>query len=93
MTALEYHPVDRDQPLHRVPHHDRPHVQLRRLLLEPNYEYQNILNMIYDYRGLGIYDVKGSVPVLFSKLHYRKERGRKGRECKFQNKAHRTMYV
>ena len=30
--------------------------------------------------------VKGSVRVLFWNLHHRGERGRKGRECKFQNK-------
>ena len=28
-------------------------------------------------------DVKGSVCVIFEKLHHRGERGRKGRECKF----------
>ena len=42
--------------------------------------------------NLGIYDVKGSVPVLYWKLHHRWERGRKGREGKFQNKANRTFY-
>ena len=36
-------------------------------------------------------DVKCSVPILLWKLHHRGERGRKGRECKFQNKAHRTF--
>ena len=41
--------------------------------------------------GLGIYWVKGSVPDLFWNMHSRGERGRKGRECKFQNKAHRTF--
>ena len=45
------------------------------------------------YRGLGIYDVKGSVPVLFWKLHHRGERGRKGRECKFPKIACRTFVI
>ena len=40
------------------------------------------------YKGLVIYDVKGSVHVLFRKLHHIGERGRKGRECKCPNKAH-----
>ena len=43
------------------------------------------------YRGRGIYWVKGSVPVLFWNLDHRGERERKGREYKFQNKAHRTF--
>ena len=39
-----------------------------------------------------IYWVKGSVHVLFWNLLSRgEERGRKGRECKFQDKAHRTL--
>ena len=36
--------------------------------------------------------VKGSVNVLFWNLHSRGEMGRRGRECKFQNKAHRTSH-
>ena len=39
------------------------------------------------YRGPGIYDVKGSVSVMFWKLHHREERGRKGGECKFQKSS------
>ena len=31
--------------------------------------------------------------VLFRKLHSRGERGRKGRECKLQNRAHRTFDI
>ena len=45
------------------------------------------------YRGPVIYDVKGSVPALFKKLHHRGETGRKGRECKIQNKGHRTFDI
>ena len=41
--------------------------------------------------GQVIYWVKGSVRVLFWILHSRGERGRKGRECKFLNKAHSTF--
>ena len=40
------------------------------------------------YRGEVIYWVKGSVYVLFS---LQRVRGRKRRECKFQNKGHRTF--
>ena len=36
--------------------------------------------------GAGFYDVKGSVPGLFWKLHHREEREGKGREYKFQKK-------
>ena len=43
------------------------------------------------YTGAGYYGMKGSVRVLFRKLHSRGERGRKGRECKFQNNAHKTF--
>ena len=43
------------------------------------------------HRGQVIYWVKGSVRVLFWNLHSRGERGRKGRECKIQNKAHRIF--
>ena len=45
------------------------------------------------YRGLGIYDVKSSKHVLLCKLHYRGERGRKGRECKRQSQAHRNFDI
>ena len=45
------------------------------------------LELFYIYRGRGIYCVKGSVPSLLKILHHRRERGRKGRECKFQYKA------
>ena len=45
------------------------------------------------YRGPGIYYVKCSVPVLLCKLHRRGERGRKVRECKFQNKAHKNFDI
>ena len=38
-----------------------------------------------------IFWVKGSFHVLFGNLHSRGEMGRKGRECKFYNKAHRTF--
>ena len=44
-------------------------------------------------RGGIISDVNGSVHVMFRNLHHRRERGRKGRECKFQNKAHRTLDI
>ena len=53
--------------------------------------YRIVNTYLGKYRGLGIYDVKGSVPILFLKLHHRGERGRKGRECKFQNISHRTL--
>ena len=43
------------------------------------------------YRGEVISWVKSSVHVLFGNLLSRGERGRKGSECKFQNKAHRTF--
>ena len=43
------------------------------------------------YRGGVDSWVKGSEPVLFVNLHSKGERGRKGRECKFQNKAHTTF--
>ena len=45
------------------------------------------------YRGLGIYDVKGLVHVFFGKLHNRGERGKKQGSAKFQNKAHRTFDI
>ena len=45
------------------------------------------------YRGLGIYDFQGSVPVICWKLHHIGERGRTGRGCKCQNKAHRTFDI
>ena len=43
------------------------------------------------YRSEVTYWVKGSVRVLFWNLHSRGKRGRKGRECKFQNKSHGTF--
>ena len=43
------------------------------------------------YRNGVIYWVKGSVHVLFWKFHYRGEGERKGRECKFPNKAHEPL--
>ena len=43
------------------------------------------------YRGLGIYDVKGSVHVFFGKLHHRGERGRKGRECKISKQSTQNL--
>ena len=45
------------------------------------------------YRGPGIYGVKGSVPILFLKLHHRGERGRKGRECKYQSQTPGTFDI
>ena len=43
------------------------------------------------YRG-GVHPwVGGSVHISSQNSHSRGERGRKGRECKFQNKAHRTF--
>ena len=51
------------------------------------------LKISVEYRGPGIYDVKGSVPVLFRKLHHRGERGRKGRESKFHKIAPRTFDI
>ena len=44
-----------------------------------------------NYRGEVICWVKGSVPVLLINLHCRGERVRKGRECKYLNKVHRTF--
>ena len=44
-----------------------------------------------NYRGPGIYRVKGSVPILILKLYHREERGRKGMECKFPKIAHKTF--
>ena len=38
----------------------------------------NLLQGDVTYREPGIYDVKGSVRVLFKKLHHRGERGEKG---------------
>ena len=46
---------------------------------------------IYIYRCGGIYYVIGSVCVLLWNLHHRGVMGRKGREWKFLNKAHRTQ--
>ena len=43
--------------------------------------------------GVKIYRVKGSVRVLFWHLNFIGERGRNGRECKFQNKAHKTFNI
>ena len=43
------------------------------------------------YTGAGYSGMKGSVPVWYWNLNSRGERGRKGRECEFQNKAHRTL--
>ena len=45
------------------------------------------------YRGEINSGVKGSVGVLFLKLHHRVERGREGRECKFENKSDRTFDI
>ena len=42
---------------------------------------------------LKIYWVKGSVPVLFRNLLHKGERGRKERDWKFLNKAHRTFDI
>ena len=42
-------------------------------------------------RGLGIYDVKGSVHVFFGKLHHRVERERKGRECKISKQSTQNL--
>ena len=56
---------------------------------QPRWLVNHMLTQIY--RGPGIYGVKGSGPILFSKLHHRGERGRKVRECKFRKIAHRTF--
>ena len=43
-----------------------------------------VIQHLMDYRGSGIYGVKGSVPILFIKLHHRGERGEKGGSANFQ---------
>ena len=45
------------------------------------------------YRGSGICDVEGSVPVMFWKLRHRGDRGRKGRDWKFPKIAHRIFDI
>ena len=47
---------------------------------------------VFLYKGLGIYDVKVSVPVFFWKLHHRGERGRKGRECKISKQSTQNLW-
>ena len=47
--------------------------------------------LLYLYRGPGLYDVKGSVLVLFQKLHQRG--ARKGRVCKIQNIAYASFDI
>ena len=51
----------------------------------------SIIGFRHLYRGGVIYRVNGSVHVWFWNLHSRGERGKWGRECKFQNKSHRTF--
>ena len=53
--------------------------------------FSDTANLSILYRGGVNPCVKGSVHVLFWNLHSRGVRGRKGRECKFQNVAHRAF--
>ena len=63
------------------------------LVQKPQSPFPNHLPYIL-YRGRSrYYNAKGSAHVLFWKLHHRGERGRKGRECKFHNKKHRTFGI
>ena len=66
---------------------------MRTYLAKPHLLEWNVCIQLELYRGLGIYDVKGSVHVFLQKLHYRGERGRKGRSAKFQNKTYRTFDI